>query len=527
MSIDLSLYLLVAQVHDLDGVIPLEKQGPAEFQQVSIRDGFSPGVEMTCWLKTSFARPADWTGWLEEGFDFGERRPQSQSSGCVVLVNSRGRVFAACFGTGRHAIPDILIEYDFGLTVALNEVDPRRLRALVTKTIDVKTRQRDTHKLGGANVPEFALDLDVEWLRAAEGRTDRQDCTLVAGSDSLHLRSWKRPLVELSAACGEFLASFQRGIPETFSFAESVKPIPENDPLHAKLEGDLEAAIQLRYFEQLAFEVEVSIARATRRAVLLYGKQQIDIAELDDDSLSRSLDVLSQIDPQFNPMNAQVRLLDREEAIILQRSLTGLIQMEIDRDGESFVRIEKRWFRCREDYIRRVQGRIDALEDMTAILSLPPWCKAQHRGEEDYLRVVAREKGWLLQDQQFFYSPHGEKVEPCDLLTSERHFIHLKEGRDSSSLSHLFSQASGSADLLWRHQPFFDEMRQRFEAHWTGASFNISGRPTIVLAIARPLGADLFGKMLLSRINVLEHARRVQGHGFGFALARVDLVDIL
>jgi len=54
--------------------------------------------------------------------------------------------------------------------------------------------------------------------------------------------------------------------------------------------------------------------------------------------------------------------------------------------------------------------------------------------------------------------------------------------------------------------------------------FEKAGRPKVVLAIARPPHAELFGKMLLSRINVLEHARRVQGRGFGFAVCRIDLV---
>ncbi len=99
----------------------------------------------------------------------------------------------------------------------------------------------------------------------------------------------------------------------------------------------------------------------------------------------------------------------------------------------------------------------------------------------------------------------------------------VKEGSASSELSHLFGQASGSADLLHRHQPFFAEMKLRYEAKWTGTVFERAGKPKVVLAIARPVGSDLFGKMLLSRINVLEHARRVQSRGFDFAVCRVDL----
>lgn len=161
---------------------------------------------LSCWVKKTEPQPTSWCDWLEEGFDFGDRRPQTQSSGCVILLEASGRVFAVCFGTGHHAVPWELIEPDFGLTVALNEVNPKQLRAMVTKSIDVKTRHRDTRHVAGAEVPEFALDLDMEWLRAAEGHTDRSDCNVVAGADSLHLRGWKRSLTDLPRACVDFLA---------------------------------------------------------------------------------------------------------------------------------------------------------------------------------------------------------------------------------------------------------------------------------------------------------------------------------
>lgn len=526
MSVDLTLYLLKDTVTHVDGIIPEEKRGVDGFEQVEVREDFHPDAEFACWVKKNDPKPTGWCSWLEEGFAFGDRRPETMSSGCAVLVLSAGRVFAACFGTGRHAIPDELVERDFGLTVALNEVNPKQLRTLVTKSIDVRTRQRDTHQILGADVPEFALDLDVEWLRAAVGRTDRADCNVVAGAESLRLQGWNRPLSDLPLACAEFLAIFNRGVPEAFTFADSVKPIPENDPLHGTLEGDLQAALQLRFFEHLSIGLDAKVVHEASQYFVTYkGGGTWEIEGLDDDSLRAGLDQLAATEPAFDHTKVYLRLLDAEDDEVLNKRLDQLIQMEIDRGGDWYVRIERRWFRCREDYVKRVTERVNALDDLTGALALPAWdtSAGAHPREEDYNDHVAGAKGWLLQDQKFWY--HGsEKVEPCDLLTPERHFIHVKKGLATSDLSHLFSQASGSADLLYRHQPFIDEMRTRFEAQWPGTPFDTAGRPKVVLAIARPSGGELFGKMLLSRINVLEHARRVQGRGFQFAVCRVDLI---
>jgi uncharacterized protein (TIGR04141 family) len=523
MSVDLTLNLLIERISSLDEVIPPEKRGLTEFQQVPLREGFTDRDSLSCWIKKNAPKPTDWSAWLEEGFDFGDKRPKSQSCGCVILIRSEQRIFAASFGTGRHAVPEDLIECDFGLTVALNEVNPRQLRTLVTKTIDVKTRQRDTKKAGGAEVPEFALDLDVEWLRAAEGKAGRADCNVVVGSDSLHLTGWRRSLQDLANACGEFLKVFRQGVPEVFKFAESVKPVPENDPIHTRLEGDLQAAIQLRYFEQISLGIGPATARIARRCLLTYDRRSWSIPGLDDESLQQGLDRLSDYDPYFDATRARIRLFDADGENFFNKSLISLLQMEIDRDGDSYIRVEKRWFRCREDYVARVKDRVAEFENLTETLALPAWSRKTYPEELDYNSHVADAKGWLLQDQVPFHSSGGENLEACDLLTPQNDFIHVKDGADSSKLSHLFSQASGSAVLLRRHKPFFDEMRTRHEKKWSGSKFEEGGKSRIVLAIARPPGRELFGKMLLSRINVLEHARRIQGQGFDFAISRVDL----
>lgn len=522
MSVELTLYLLKPVVTSLANVIPEEKRGADGFEQVPLIEGFDSEPAMACWVKKKEPQPTAWCEWLEEGFSFGNRRPETLTSGCVVLVSASGRVFAACFGTGHHAIPSEFVEYDFGLTVALNEVNPKQLRTLVTKSIDVRTRQRDTRQVVGADVPEFALDLDVEWLRSAEGRTDRSDCSVVAGAQSLHLRGWKRPLRDLPRACSEFLVIFSRGLPEAFAFADSVKPIQSTDPLHLTLEGDLYAAMQLRYFEILSVGVDAKIAHEASSYFMTYGQKTWPINGLDDASLMAGLNLVYAFDANFDPARVYLRLLDAGGDEVLRERLDGLIQMEIDRASDSYVRIEGRWFRCREDYVTRVNARVQALDDLTATLALPAWNKVLQPEEEDFNAYVAGNKGWLLQDQVFWYRG-GEKVEPCDLLTHQRHFVHVKDGSSSSNLSHLFGQASGSADLLHRHEPFQAEMKRRFEMQWPTLTFENAGKPKVVLAIARPPGGDLFGKMLLSRINVLEHARRVQSRGFDFAVCRIDL----
>ena len=52
-------------------------------------------------------------------------------------------------------------------------------------------------------------------------------------------------------------------------------------------------------------------------------------------------------------------------------------------------------------------------------------------------------------------------VEICDVLTSNRQFIHVKRKLGSSNLSHLFSQGFVSAELFLTDPIFRDAVRER------------------------------------------------------------------
>jgi len=530
MAVDLTIYMSREGLSDPLQIIQDEKIGDDGFSEVGrlpVADLDADLAQDTlatarCWVKKTAPHPPAWAQWLAASFDFQDKTPETQSSGCIVAIAVADRIFALCFGTAHHAIDYTRIEHDFGLKVALNAVDPKRLRAMVTKTIDVKTRQTDTRHITESELLEFALDLDTEWLRSASGRSVLPQCSVVGGSIGLQLKGWKGSLAEASEACTMFLETFKRGTPEVFSFADNVKPIPTSDPIHQALEGDLIAALQLRHFGVVSIGIDATVAHRASSFALSYKTQVIPIDGLDDASVKRGLDDIYANDNHFDGSKIFLVLRDDEAEIIDRPRLASVVQMEIDRGKDYYVRVEGRWFRCVADYISRVNARISSIKDLTGELDMPTWDVSTHPKELDFNTLVAIQKGWLLQDQKLWWRGR-EAVEPCDLLTRNREFIHVKEGDGSSALSHLFGQTSGAADLLRRHAPFAQEMKRRYEAHWNESVFDDAPNPTFVLGIARQAGSDAFGNMLLSRINVLEHARRIQIRGYQFAICKIDM----
>lgn len=71
------------------------------------------------------------------------------------------------------------------------------------------------------------------------------------------------------------------------------------------------------------------------------------------------------------------------------------------------------------------------------------------------------------------------------------------------------------------------EMKRRFEAERPSSTFGKAGKPKVMVGSDCPQTRyrDFrFGKMMLIRLNVLEHARRIVSRSFDFAVCRVDLV---
>lgn len=65
------------------------------------------------------------------------RRP---ARGAIVFLPSDGRWFVLCFGHVAHSLLDTSYEYDFGLRVTLNSLDPKKLTS--TDTLDPGASKR-------------------------------------------------------------------------------------------------------------------------------------------------------------------------------------------------------------------------------------------------------------------------------------------------------------------------------------------------------------------------------------------------
>lgn len=87
----------------------------------------------------------------------------------MVFLPIKHRCFALSFGHVSHNLKDVSYEYDFGLKVTLNCVDPNELRSTNSLDPSVGRRQR-TQLPVGSDLTLFDFDRDTSILRRLTGK---------------------------------------------------------------------------------------------------------------------------------------------------------------------------------------------------------------------------------------------------------------------------------------------------------------------------------------------------------------------
>src|ERR1035438_4923181 len=151
------------------------------------------------------------------------------SKSALLFLPIDDRCFALSFGHAHHNLKDESFEYDFGLRVTLNCIDPNELKS--TDTLDPGAALRRRTQLPvGSDLTYFDFDRNSAILKSLTGKVLPEHIELfknVTGSSSLSIRSTVRSdgLAEL---CRNLLGFYQSEIYRaTFPDIENIVPVKD------------------------------------------------------------------------------------------------------------------------------------------------------------------------------------------------------------------------------------------------------------------------------------------------------------
>lgn len=522
-----------------DGVTPAKSllRNEGRYGEVDLQPPPEEAVSWQLYASNGDALPVTWLGTVQS---IAVRRDElalfRRSAGAVLLVQVDDRAFAVTFGSGFHAVNPALVEPDFGLLVAANSIDPRRMNLAEARGLGKGAR----NALSSLPVPNrlFALRLatNEEWIRRVGGRSlDPEFAVSANGADSLRLTLddftlWKLPEV-LRRALAKFRSTdYRTHLPQLDYF----RRLAPHHPLVPELEALVVEELQARRTdlgfaapdEFNFYNVDFFKLKRRRREVTLY--------DLSTEAVYAALD---ELDAWTDPLESvRVQAVAEDQSLgpprRLQQYVVADVRLGSDGEADRYVLTAGAWFSIAPTYAAQLQAVLDRVPDLTDALTLPDWNDqwlSEHvdgkYAEERYNRHVAGTAGYVLGDRDLYHGPAGERVEACDLLTKDKDLICVKRLDGSDTMIHLFEQGAVSATLLKGSEPYRAFVLDRLETTGAARDFGAEDDWTVVFAIATSRPGPI--KELLpffARASLAANIDAITGRGLRVAIAKIQKV---
>ncbi len=486
----------------------------------------SPPLDGVFLLKSTFPKTPSWLSFVQPALQTQIRQVRTQTSAGVLLLRSDRRIFAFTFGYGRTMLRPDCYERDFGLRVALNSVNPDRIRSADMRRVEEETVLIRRQTSRATEFGTFGLDASQDLLRGVTGIPHSPSfATRIAGSEALTL-STSIDIEDLPEKCSDLLSAYSsQQYKDRFGFIDHLRL--ERDPatihrledvLLAELKAGNTSRMHLAPPEPEDWENVQGFTYASGRQTQVYADLSID-------------DAIAEFRPR-NGFSIQylrrkhigVRYRDAEDSADKYTAYSCIVY-ECELDHQLYVLSGGDWHQVDKSWADSVRNSVASLPPSS--LSFP----VSRLGEREaqYNDRVAKQCGWALMDRKIVtLSPPNDRIEICDLLTHDRQFVHIKRKMESATLSHLFAQGSVSAELLFRSCEFREKCRDVLSGLGDGWKQCI---PTdrvepadyeIVYAIIGPANTDWPRSLpFFSQLNLNNTASRLRALGYKVSLNHI------
>ncbi len=387
---------------------------------------------------------------------------RTRGSSALLVLESAGRWFAITFGQGRHLLARDAYVHRFGLRVALNAADPARLRGAQARSFSgyALQTQRQVSRLSAVE----ALELDVErdLVTAIGGAV--ADSTLgirIEGRQAVRLTA-ELEVSALARICERLLRESRKsGYRLNYPWIDNVQEV--TDPARiAELDGEAARLLGSRRFAPF----DLFPAELVAEQIVQYGTWPgwggLKVVEPGELLLQRAVPhAMGGEEAAAAMRRCKLIGVDVDGQEVDRWSFWECLHCEIGGDGETLILDGGRWYVVASGLVRTVERFVDQLSPSG--LDLPAALRTDD--EDAYNRRAAASLGMACLDKQLIRLPGLSPIEPCDLLSAQGHFVHVKRRKGGSGpLSHLYSQALVSCECLREEREFRDQLRGKLRA---------------------------------------------------------------
>ncbi len=417
--------------------------------------------------------------WWKSYFGIQENLDQV-SKGALIFLPVKERCIVLSFGHAFHNLKDDSYEYDFGLKVTLNSIDPLKIKS--TDVLDPSTvRRKRTQIPMTSELTYFDFDSNSEIIKTLTGAMKNEYQIFfkhATGSSSLKI-SLKISAEELTSLCETLLDLYDSDAYESsFPGIHNISPI--KDPVViSKLDSQLLIGLQNKN-DKLFLTIPDIIDY--RDNLCCRFKGSIKPSEVYSDiSLEQFYEYLGNNYDLFaidlkRLKNFKLILTDSDGQTRKEYSIYNSLVYEakIENDNTIYHFCDGLWYQVDLSYVEQLKDYLDSRFEESDL------CAYNHDEKNGNINIYSEgnynksvplwQKRFICLDRTDIRPPRSTAIEPCDLYSVVRDesaksgyralFYHVKISERSSLLSHLFSQGINSIQLILQEKMSCDKLKK-------------------------------------------------------------------
>ncbi|ASP27127.1 MULTISPECIES: DUF6119 family protein [Bacillus] len=460
-----------------------------------------------------------WLQLLQSGSNSDLPELLNSSSRAILFVRSNDRIFAFPFGFGRYLLKDEAIVKDFGIKVVLNSVDPQKLRSIDTATISEMTIHSRTQTSKTTNVNTFGIDVVKDFLKSVTGEPTNEDFgTIITGRESVQFSyDFEDDFRKFGVICTILEEKYNSdSYRENFSWVDNLQ-IVNDSVLKSELDQKLIDNINVREENKLHI-APPEIIDWNNVGGFSFTEHGNKINDLRIEEYFDYITKFDEFDLEKFKRHSVYTWDNSNDNRVAKWKLYDCVVFETVYEDEIYVLTVGNWFKINHDFANSVEEYVRNIP--TSSIDLPP-CKQEEKEGEYNLRVGQEVTNMITLDtKNVMYQ--GSKIEICDLMSNEKHLIHVKPWKSSSTLSHLFSQGRVSSESLFQDVDFRKASREKISEINEGYVEYISedhydpSEIEVVYAIIDSSDRELHERLpFFSKLNMMQsvkHLRNIRYH---------------
>ena len=471
------------------------------------------GMEGSIFYCDSRRKPPRWKLYLDELAAGKIEISDNASNKAVILTRVEHRLMAIVFGYGRSFLKEDYIERNFGFKVALNTIDPNKMRSINAATIEdmVVTTQRQASY--STTQDEFGLNITNDIMKGLTGEPyDKKYGNHISGKDSLVVAAFM-DLTELKDKLSLYYAAYmdERYKRIGFEWVDNIAEIRDSI-LSETLDFELANAIEARKTEHL----HIAPPETTdwdRVIGFCYSGIRKKTSEPENYTLNLDLsEYIAEIKPNTNIYQKirrdKLYAMNSDGVPIPICSIYTALVFQVEYEKQNYILCAGTWYQVETSFFDQVNNFIKNRVVISNI-NLPDCSIGQDEG--NYNEMVAKSNSdFCLMDKKLVAVESGpKKIEACDLFTRSKKLIHVKNKGQSAQLSHLFAQGKISAECFTSDEHFRKQVSEITSATFGEEVFDYREKPKsdeyeVVYAIIDDKKSSL-DKMLpfFSKVNLM------------------------